>query len=167
MVKKSLVLCGAVLVMAFQPVVGVGAITSEQKDAIVNHCDTIRESLKAVQKQDARARVYLGGYYETMLSKYIVPLNMRLVENSLSDTKMIENQNDFTNTRSAFMKDYVDYQQGLEELVLMNCKDNPEKFYEKLESVRKEREVVRQDVIKLEKDINRHIELVNRLKEKV
>ncbi len=143
----------------------VGAINEEQKNIISDHCESIRDSLKLVQKQDARARVYLGGRYETILSKFIMPLNVKLVENNISNTKLVENQNSFATAKVKFSDDYIDYQQGLEELVAIDCKVEPEKFYEKLIEVREERKVVNRDVSEMSGLISRQIKLVRELVE--
>ena len=146
--------------------VPVGAITKEQESAISTNCDEIREQLRAVQKNDARARVYLGGRYETILSKFIVPLNVRLVENNLSNADLVENQNDFAETKAIFNNDYINYQQGLEELVLMDCKSEPAAFYEKLEKVRQKRKIVEQDVLKMRTLVSQHTQMVMELRSK-
>ena len=46
-------------------------ITDEQRSVIINHCDTIKDNLKSLQRTDSRARVYLGRYYETILTDFI------------------------------------------------------------------------------------------------
>lgn len=125
------------------------AISDSQEKTIVDHCDSLRDSLKSVQRDDSRARVYLGRYYENILNKFITPLNVRLVENNLSNSELISNQNDFAKTRTNFMIDYVEYQRELEDLVATNCKEEPESFYEKLVSTRKKRELVAKDADKL------------------
>ena len=140
-------------------------ISTEQKAAIVDHCDEIRENLRNVQHQDSRARVYYGRYYETISSKFIVPLNMRLTENNLLSDNLLNNQNKFTSFRTDFGSDYVEYQRSLEELVTINCKEEPEKFYELLQTVREKRKNVNQDAVDLRKVITDHIELVTDLKE--
>ena len=142
----------------------VSAITEGQSAAIVDNCDTIREDLKKVQKEDARVRVYLGGYYETILTKFVTPLNVRLVENNLSSADLVENQNDFAAAKALFVNDFVTYQQGLEELVGMDCKKEPEKFYDNLRVVRQKRKVMTQDVLKIRSLISAHIRLVEGLK---
>lgn len=139
-------------------------ITKTQEHAIVDHCDSIRDNLKNVQKLDSRTRVYLGGYYETILSKFITPLNVRLVENNLSTAGFVENQNKIAEAKALFSNDFVSYQQGLEELVAMDCKTGPTDFYKQLEKVRQKRKTVEQDVLKLRTLISRHIELVENLK---
>ena len=138
-----------------------------QAAGITDHCDTIKENLKKVQKSDARTRVYLGGYYETILSDFMVPLNVRLVENNISDAGLIENQSKLAEAKGLFVDDYVKYQQGLEELVNMHCKSDTETFYEKLQSVRKKRGIVEQDVLKMRSLLSRHVDLVNGLKGKI
>lgn len=139
----------------------------EKQAAISDNCETIKENLRKVQKQDARTRVYLGGYYEKILSKFMIPLNVRLVENNLANAKLTENQNNFADAKILFMNDYVDYQQGLEELVTINCKNEPEDFYKKLTKVREKREVVNRDVSTMRNLISEHVKLVKELKEKL
>ena len=158
------IICYAMIIMCCQVVMPVGAVTEGQENAIKDHCDTIKESLRLVQRDDSRARVYLGGYYENILTKYITPLNVKLVESNLSNASFVENQNKFATTRGAFATDFVNYQKGLEELTQMDCKVEPGKFYEKLVSVRKKRKVVEQDVKKMREIITEHVKLVEDLR---
>ena len=145
----------------------VQAISPNQSAAIVEHCDTIKDELKKVQKEDARVRVYLGGYYETILTKFITPLNVRLVENNLSSAGLVENQNNFAGTKTLFTNDFIAYQQGLEELVGLDCRQEPEKFYDKLTTVRQKRKIMVQDVLKMRNLISEHVRLVEGLRGKV
>ena len=140
-----------IVLVASVTTVPVFAISEVQETAIVNHCESIINSLKTVQRNDSRARVYLGRYYENILNKFITPLNVRLVENNLSNADLISNQNDFAKTRTNFMIDYVEYQKDLEDLVATNCKESPEVFYEKLVKTREKRGLVAKDTAKLRK----------------
>lgn len=143
------------------------AISESQEKAIVSKCSEIKEQLKTVQKNDARARVHLGGRYETILTKFMTPLNVRLLENNLSNVELVENQNDFAEAKTLFNSDYINYQQGLEELVSMDCKNEPAAFYEKLDKVRQKRKIVEQDVLKLRNLISKHVRLVTELRSKI
>lgn len=143
------------------------AITENQEKMIVSKCGEIKEQLKTVQKNDARARVHLGGRYETILTKFIMPLNVRLVENNLSSAELIENQNNFAETKNLFSNDYINYQQGLEELVAIDCKNEPKVFYDKLEKVRQKRKIVEQDTLKLRNLLSRHLKMVAELRSKL
>lgn len=168
--KKRLTLYYIILLVFLQVFVmfppNTMAITKEQETAIASKCGVIKDDLKKVQKEDARTRVYLGGYYETILTKFITPLNVRLVENNLSSAGLVENQNNFADARTLFMSDFIVYQQGLEELVGIDCKTEPEKFYDKLKVVQQKRKTMVQDVLKIRNLISEHVKLVTNLKRK-
>ncbi|MBQ1298610.1 hypothetical protein IJH72_01110 [Candidatus Saccharibacteria bacterium] len=156
-----------ITLMLFCQALPVSAVSKEQEAKIVEGCSGIQDNLKNLQRADAKARVYLGGYYETILSKFITPLNVRVVENNLSNAGLVENQNNFADTRTLFSNDFIAYQQELEDLVGIDCKSEPGDFYEQLVKVRKKRKVVEQDVLKMRGLISGHINLVNKLKGKL
>jgi hypothetical protein len=165
MVKKTIFLvCCAVLCCQCLPV---NAISDGQKDVIMEKCNVLQDNLKKVQKEDAKVRVYLGGYYEAILTKFITPLNVRLVENGLSSAGFVENQNRFAEAKTLFANDFVKYQQELEELVGTDCEKKPEEFYDRLVITRKKRKIMMQDVLKMRSLISEHIKLVANLKGKV
>lgn len=145
----------------------VSALSKEKEDAIVKKCDVIRDNLKKVQKEDAKLRVNLGGFYETILTKFITPLNVRLIENNLSSAGFVENQNNFVDARALFASDFITYQQGLEDLVGIDCRTEPGKFYDKLTIVRQKRKIMVQDVLKMRNIISEHIKLVTDLRGKL
>lgn len=141
------------------------AITEVQKNEISEHCEIIRDNLKNVQINDSRMRSQLGRYYDVILAKFIMPLNLRLVENNLPKAKLTENQSDFNKVQAEFKNEYIEYQKGLEELVAMDCKAEPARFYERLEWVRVERAMVAKKVGKLRKIALEQVSLVKTLKE--
>ena len=100
--KKKNPIFYCIIVLVFCQVFGlplrVGAISDMQKNTIFSQCEKIKDNLKNVQKADAKARVYLGSYYEAILIKFITPLNVRLVENNLSTADFVENQNNFVSS---------------------------------------------------------------------
>ena len=49
----------------------------------------------------------------------------------------------------------------------MNCKDEPDSFYNKLVVVRQKRKIMEQDVLKMREIIAQHVKLVNALKGKL
>ena len=165
--KKRLIFYFITFMLICQYSTGVMAISEGQKNAIVDHCDAIKDNLKMVQRSDARARVFLGGYYEKILSKYVMPLNVRLVENNLSEVKLMENQTKIATGKTTFANDFVGYQKALEELVLMDCRTKPDKFYDTLVNVRKKRKTVYQDVLKMRELMSRNVQLVEELRSKL
>ncbi len=145
----------------------VSAISENQKSVIVDKCDSIKNSLKQVQKDDARVRIALGGRYEAILTNFITPLNVRLVENGLSSADLVENQNDFSDSKALFNNDYIKYQQELEDLIALDCKGKPEDFYNKLEKVRQKRKIIKQDALKIRSLLTRHVNLVTKIEGEV
>ena len=141
-------------------------LSEAKKTAIVRQCDAIREELVNLQHADSRARVYLGRYYETLLSDYITPLNVRLVENNLANSGLIDNQENFARQRTTFVDDFITYQRELEGLVAMDCKAEPGQFYAKLTEVRAGRKKVAESVTKLATLAKKQIELAPKLEVK-
>ena len=163
--KYFLMVCSVLAVsLASVPVF---AISEAQETAVKEHCDAIREDLKEVQKADARMRVYLGGSYENIMTSFVIPFNVRLVENNLSTPELVENQNKMADTRNLFNSDFVSYQQNLEELVLMDCRKEPGTFYDKLVKVRQKRKIVEQDTLKMRNLMSEHVKLANQIKGKL
>ena len=167
MKKISLCIGFVGLLFVCAPVLSVGAISKTQETAISDHCDAIREDLRNVQRADARARVYVGSRYETILSKFVMPLNVWLVEKDMSRADLIESQNKISETRGKFVNEYVDYQQGLEQLVAMDCKSQPTEFYDKLIRVRQKRKKVEHHMQKMDKAFGEYKERVVKLKEAI
>ncbi len=144
-----------------------GDVSEAKLVLIKERCDAIKEILKDVQKSDSRARVYLGAHYETILTKYMTALNVRLVENNISSVGLIENQQNYAKAKTAFNEDFIKYQKDLEELILADCKSEPKVFYEELVGVRKKREVMVKDVTKLADLLAEHRKLVKELEGKL
>ena len=145
----------------------VEAANKKREDLIKERCETIKDDLKNVQREDAKVRVHLGSKYEIILNRFIMPLNVKLVEKNMSNADLVENQNNFVEAKTTFSNDYIVYQQQLEELVAMDCKAEPGQFYEKLIKVRQKRKTMEQDTMLLRNLISKHIRLVTRLKEKI
>lgn len=145
----------------------VAEVSESVQAGIRENCTVIKENLAKVQKADARARVYLGRYYETVLTKFVTPLNLRLVENNLSAADLVGNQTKMADARTLFINDYVNYQKELESLVAMNCEEKAVEFYQQLVKVRQKRKIVEQDVLKVRNLISEHVKLAGELRGKV
>ena len=165
--KKILIILALFLVSGLFIPYNVMAISEEQENLVSVNCSTIKSKLKKVQQLDAKVRVYLGSYYEAITTKFIIPMNVRLVENNLSTAEMVENQNKFAEARMVFSNDFVKYQQVLEELINMNCTAEPEKFYEQLVIVRQKRKIMTQDVLQIRTLLSGHVKLVREVMTKL
>lgn len=167
MASKKLIMTGLVcnvmaLTLSFQPA---SALTEAQQGAISQNCATIKQSLKQLQKVDSRTRTYLGTTYETLVNKFITPLNLRLVKNNLPTLSTI--QANFTNEQNEFKENYTDYMRELESLIAIDCKSHPQDFYSKLESVRTKRTALRNSTVKMSKLADEQYKSVIKLQEEL
>lgn len=134
-----------VLVALFStPVEG---LSERQQGAISQNCSTIQQSLSQLQKIDSRTRTYLGTTYETIANRFIIPLNLRLVKNNRPTLSEI--QTEFTLEQAKFRDAYTDYMRELESLIVCDCKNHPDEFYQKLVTTREKRTVLRATTEKL------------------
>ncbi|MDO4612001.1 MAG: hypothetical protein Q4B29_00860 [Candidatus Saccharibacteria bacterium] len=158
---------GVFAVSEDEMVVEDGGVSAEKLFSVQENCETIREGLKRVQREDSIVRTHIGPYYNTILEKFVKPLNLRLVENNMFDGQLFEVQGAFATAFETFRNDYSDYQRGLEELILVDCKEDPAGFYEKLEDVRAGREIVNLDALKMRGLVSSQKGLVGELRSKL
>ncbi len=174
------VLCAAIVGLAFSmPAEGVSGDADDnasnqdsdehpsarQKSSIVQNCPAIKQSLGQLQKIDSKTRTYLGTTYETIATKFITPLNLRLVKNNLPTFSTI--QTNFMTEQGNFRSDYTEYMRELEGLIGIDCRNNPDEFYSKLTIVREKRSRLRSDVQKLSKLTSEQYKSVEKLKKEL
>ena len=155
-------LCSFVLISMNS--VNVDAISGRQIAAITKNCGAIKQTLQTVRTSDTRARTYLGSYYEKIYSGFIVPLNLRLTRNNTPKSELTDLQVEFSDKRTAFNDDYINYQRSLEELANYDCAAHPSDFYGLLKVVREKRNTMVQDVAKMREIISSYVEQVKGLK---
>lgn len=140
-------IAAAIAIMLTSTVSPVSAISDEQKDTLVQNCGNIKQSLIMLQHADSRTRTYLGSAYEAVSSRFITPLNLRLIKNNSPSEELFKIQNKFTAAQVEFRSAYVEYMRELENLIATDCSAHPEDFYRKLESTRDRRETLRKTTV--------------------
>ncbi len=135
-------------------------LSEEEIGSISQNCSSIKVRLQRVQKDDARNRVFLGTQYETIASKLMLNLNLRLVKNGMASASLAEQQTTFMSERDRFKNDFIGYSQEFENLLNMNCKDEPIKFYRQLEIVRSKRADVNYSMQRLKSIISLHYQTI-------
>ena len=142
-------------------------LNDTERGNISMNCASIQTSLKNVQRNDSKTRVILGTNYQTLLSNYISPLNVRLIKNNLPDSTLISIQSEASTSRNSFTNLFVTYSQRLESLISIDCKNQPDTFYSELESVRFLRSQLEESVNKVNTALSNHLKTVNQLREKL
>lgn len=131
------------------------ALSEDQQGAISQNCNTIKQSLQNLQRVDSKTRTFLGSTYETLSVDFLTPLNLRLVKNNRPNADLSSIQSNFTNSQTEFKNLYTEYMREMENLINTDCKTEPSKFYDQLETTRnKRRELEKKtdDILKLIKD---------------
>ena len=142
-------------------------LNDTERGNISMSCASIQTSLKNVQRNDSKTRVILGTNYQTLLSNYISPLNVRLIKNNLPDSTLISIQSEAITSRNSFTNLFVTYSQRLESLISIDCKNQPDTFYSELENVRYLRSQLEESVNKVNTALSNHLKTVNQLREKL
>ena len=143
-------------------------LDDEKLTAISTSCSIIKDNIKTIQHEDSKNRDHLGGYYNYILSNFIKPLNIVLVNNNMSTsviTTFSENQNNYVSAFELFDNDYRKNQKDLEELLSIDCTTEPIKFYNKLVVARKSRAKVADDITTINNLIEKQRTSVSNLKE--
>ena len=142
-------------------------LNDTERGNISMNCASIQTSLKNVQRNDSKTRVILGTNYQTLLSNYISPLNVRLIKNNLPDSTLISIQSEAITSRNSFTNLFVTYSQRLESLISIDCKNQPDTFYSELENVRFLRSQLEESVNKVNTALSNHLKTVNQFREKL
>ncbi len=136
----TLILSGVVPLLLLPNRVSAQDITEAQRNAVVQNCSNIKQSLTKLQYSDSRTRTYLGSAYEAISGRFITPLNLRMVKNNMPSNELFRIQNEFVSAQAEFRTAYVDYMRELESLIATDCTHAPQDFYNKLETVRSKRD---------------------------
>ena len=140
-------------------------VSSETLSDISQNCSSIKLQLDRVQKEDSRLRVHLGVQYETISTNFMQNLNLRLVRNNLANADLSIQQTSFYSERERFKADFVSYSQSMDELVKIDCRTKPDKFYEQLKVARTKRAEIYSDTERLRALTKKHYNTVNSYKD--
>ncbi len=160
----ALIICVSIF-LTLMPSSSVLAISEEQAGAISQHCGTIKQSLTQLQRADSRTRTYLGTTYETIINKFITPLNLRLVKNNFSPLTTL--QANFISEQNRFKESYTDYMRELENLIATDCQAQPQDFYSKLQTVRSKRSTLHKVAINMSKLAEEQYSSVQKIREEL
>ena len=152
------------ITVAFLSAAPVSALNDDQRGAISQHCASIRQSLKSLQIADDNLRNTISPTYHNLQTNFITPLNLRLVRNNIPAAGLTEVQSDFVKARDQFSRQFVHYNQDMEQLIATDCQNSPEQFYAQLETTRSSRAELASTVQHLNAILARYAELVSGLK---
>lgn len=137
--KRTTILFAAVLVLISAPFARAeGSLSDAQLEAIRTNCVNAQISLQHAQESDRFTRVNRGYRYEAIL-KLMTNFNSRVVENKVDAPELITIASDYQKNWDLFRKDYTAYDNAMDALVKMDCKDQPTTFNDQLVALREKR----------------------------
>lgn len=158
MVKR---LIGVVIITALVLVGLAGAaratVSGDKVGLIMSRCQSVKTSIKQMQKRDAQTRVNLGRNYEYVLSKLMTSMNSRLAANNKYAGDLLSIAASFSENLGYFKKNYVIYDQRITKILNIDCVSRPQEFYEELEKARRDRFEVRYNYSKLQEIIDEYL----------
>lgn len=140
-------------------------VSSEKLENIAMDCDSIKQTLKRIQNIDKNTRISVGRSYQSILTDFITPLNVRLVKNNKSSIELNDIQARFAEARENFNHSYISYSQEFENLLNTDCKNDSKTFYTQLEKTREKRVEVADSMKKIREIINEHTKEVRKIKD--
>lgn len=145
----------ASLAMLFftQPRAAALTLTPEALDAIRQRCVTTQSELALLHSNDTLLRVNQGQRYESLMSRLMSPMNSRLVLNRYDAEGFVRITNQYEKKLTTFRSNWVAYEKRLQQTFSSNCRDDPEKFYNDIQTVRSLRKTLRQNVVDLNNSI--------------
>ncbi len=168
MTGKKIIIFGALISLLsfsfFETAFADNEINSEKLENIKMDCQSIKQTLKRIQNIDKNTRISIGRSYQSILSDFITPLNIRLVKNNISNGELSAIQSRFVDARETFNRDYIAYSQEFETLLNIDCKNEPENFYNQLVKTREKRAEVAASAKIVRGIITKHYNEVEALK---
>ena len=157
----------SVAIFLFAPIAAFAStdngLSDAQSGAISQHCASIKQSLRTLQRTDARTRSYLGSAYERAISDFITPLDLRLINVSQPNAGLTELHSKILSAREDFVRQYTIYSQSLEELINSDCQSSPNSFYDRLIETREKRVTLSKTTDSLRRLLAEHLSTVKKL----
>lgn len=141
------------------------ALTDGQRSTLSQNCTSIKASLQRLQKADSRTRVFLGTSYEHILSNFIAPLNVRLAKNNKPNSTLTDIQVQFATKRTKFTDTYTTYMKNFDTLLATDCVNEPDIFYQRLETLRNDRKELHNTAVDLRTLTNKNVDAVKQLRD--
>lgn len=166
MFKRSLVLGSIMALLAGWVVLADSASSADSPspvDLLPSRCISIKAKLEHIYINETPIRINYGQAYEDLLNKVITPANTRLVANGYAGGEIVNLSAEFSQDLERFRLAYQKYQQQLKLVKQLDCRNQPEKFYQQLVKLREERQQINQKIVDLNSELERYLREFNQL----
>lgn len=171
LIKTTSILSLSVILALQSPILTFAAsnsnnLSKNQTAAISQNCASIKQSLKHLQHADVRTRIFFGSTYQSILTNFMTPLNLRLVKDNQPNPELVQTQTDFSSSRNNFTQNYINYSKKLEKLLAIDCRFRPQDFYKQLNSTRQSRAKLARSAQKTQTILENHLKIVEAMQAK-
>lgn len=164
--KSKIVLYFAVfLAVLAAPLVSAEAqpLTDAQIGIIRQNCAYAQQILQRSQRNEAASRVNRGHGYETTL-RLMTSFNSRVALNKINAPKLAELTTQVEDKFDSFRTDYIAYDDQLETVLKLKCREQPVTFYDELTLAREARAKVAKDIADIDSLLDQYQSAVDELK---
>ena len=132
------------------------SLAEQQIILIQDNCISSKTTLNQLHVSDALLRVNMGQAYESMTTKLMDKFNNRISSNSLSNSDLVAVSKDYVSALDGFRLDYIAYEAQLSLALKVDCEKQPVDFYDAISVAYKGRNIVHDDVLKLNQYIDKY-----------
>jgi hypothetical protein len=129
------------------------ALAMPDVTTIAANCVIAQSVLNQIEKTDTGSRINRGHDYNELLD-LMFAMSARLSANKIAAPALTDLASQFGQNLTTFRTNYDHYGDALSDVVNIKCVNKPIDFYNKLETARSARSLLRQDVVTLNQNIN-------------
>ncbi len=124
-------------------------MTDEHVARIKSNCPGALATLSRIRTNDAPTYVNRNQTYFSISDKLMARLNSRLTLNRYDATQLVKTASDYNAELIKFRAAYKQYDDTMQDLLHMNCRQQPVSFYDKVATAREQRQKVQETVVQL------------------
>ena len=129
------------------------ALAMPDISAITANCGIAQSVLNKIEKADTGSRINRGHDYNELLD-LMFAMNARLSVNKIAAPTLTDLASQFERNFTTFRTDYDKYSDALSSAINIKCANKPLDFYNRLETARAARAILKQDVATLSQNID-------------
>lgn len=138
-------------------------LSSSQIESVRNNCVTAQASLQRLRDSDLIARTIRGRTYND-LNELIKSFNSRIALNGVNAPNLIAVPATLDQTYRDFYDHYTNYDASMRDVLDVDCKSQPERFYTLFLNVEQQRERIADDISSMRKQIDSYRQSVTDLR---
>ncbi len=131
-------------------------MTDEHIARIKSNCPSALATLSRIRLNDAPVYINHNQTYFSISDKLMARLNSRLTFNRYDATQLVKTASDYNVQLTKFKAAYKQYDDTMQDVLRMNCRQQPVSFYDKVATARQQRQKVQDAVVQLKTLIDQY-----------